>query len=436
MSVFSTDKPVLKKNVATVAPAGEGRSTAARWDRRSSFYALADQSVVSAGNFVTNVLIARFSDQSTYGVFALCLAGILFLNNLHAAVVLYPLSMNISTGAGSRKPAIVNSLAFTLAACVCLAIPAVPLFSKAYGMRLAISITLALFAWQAQETCRRALMATLSTWRTLAGDIVSYPGQAVLIYALARYQHHLELQTVFTCMAATSLAGAAIQFVQLRPPLVVRELRATAKGNWALGRWGAGAALLQTVSSHAFLAILGALHGASSAAELQSLLNIGNLTNPVTFGISNSTLPRVAAVNSTAGARRAARAGASIAVQGAVLVGPYLLLVALAPTYVLTIFYGVHSPYLASGNALRLIAVAYGFAYAASVLGSIFNGLGRPRVPFNGLLVSSVFSVTVGFPLAAASGVGGAAAGSLIGSTARAASQALALRKVLRESAE
>src|SRR5262245_22544082 len=59
---------------------------------RRSVWALADQGIVSLGNCATNVLLARSLAVAEFGVFALLLEAMLFLNSLQAALVIYPLS--------------------------------------------------------------------------------------------------------------------------------------------------------------------------------------------------------------------------------------------------------------------------------------------------------------------------------------------------------
>jgi O-antigen/teichoic acid export membrane protein len=71
--------------------------------------------------------------------------------------------------------------------------------------------------------------------------------------------------------------------------------------------------------------------------------------------------------------------------------------------------------------------------YTAIVLGNVLNALGRPRIPFNGLLAGFTVSVTLGLPLAAVAGVPGAAAAVLFDGAARCVPQAFALRRVMRE---
>jgi O-antigen/teichoic acid export membrane protein len=105
----------------------------------------------------------------------------------------------------------------------------------------------------------------------------------------------------------------------------------------------------------------------------------------------------------------------------------------IAPSYMLNLFYGGHSSYLPLQNTLRVVAFAYVYVYTAIVLGNVLNALGRPRIPFNGLLAGFTVSVTLGLPLAAVAGVPGAAAAVLFDGAARCVPQAFALRRVMRE---
>ena len=406
-----------------------------RWWDRTSFYILVDQSIVSAGSFVTNVLIARRSDPGTYGKFALGLAGMIFFNSVHSALIAYPLSVGISSATlpEDGKARASAALLYTLAACLCIAIVAIPWLSRFEGIALSTLSLATLFVWQAQEICRRTLIAMPDTSRTLVGDFVSYPGQAILIYAVAQQRHQLTLFAIFTCMAATSLIGGIIQLLQIRPPMLLRDTLADAKKFWDLGSWGALTAVLNMTSSQAFLAVLGIRFGAPAAAALQSLTNVVNVANPVTLGMANAVVPRVASLNAGAGIRLATKAGLAIGLRGAALVAPYLLLVISMPTMMLTLFYGRHSAYLSLGEPLRLMALAYGLYYIAALLANVFNGLSRPRVSFNGLALSSACSLAVGLPMAATLGVAGAAAGSVLVNASRLFAQAWTLRSLRLE---
>jgi O-antigen/teichoic acid export membrane protein len=99
----------------------------------------------------------------------------------------------------------------------------------------------------------------------------------------------------------------------------------------------------------------------------------------------------------------------------------------------LSLFYGRHSSYLTLQNTLRVVALAYVCVYAAMVLSNVLKALGKPRLPFNGLLAGFGVSLTLGLPLAATAGVPGAAAAVLFDGAAQCVPQAFALRRVMRE---
>ena len=67
-------------------------------------WALTDQSVVSATNFLTNVMLARFMGLREFGVFALAWMSVLFVNSLQSALMIAPM-MSIGAQAGGEGPA-------------------------------------------------------------------------------------------------------------------------------------------------------------------------------------------------------------------------------------------------------------------------------------------------------------------------------------------
>jgi O-antigen/teichoic acid export membrane protein len=64
---------------------------------------MADQAVVSAGNFVTAILLARAIAPSEYGIFALIYALMLFMVSVHSALVAYGLSLQGAAGTDSER---------------------------------------------------------------------------------------------------------------------------------------------------------------------------------------------------------------------------------------------------------------------------------------------------------------------------------------------
>src|SRR5271154_3962226 len=57
----------------------------------SETWALADQSVVSATNFLTSVMLARFMGLREFGIFALAWMVVLFANSIQNALIVAPM---------------------------------------------------------------------------------------------------------------------------------------------------------------------------------------------------------------------------------------------------------------------------------------------------------------------------------------------------------
>src|SRR3954469_12892194 len=56
-------------------------------------WAIADQGIVSLGNFLTTIILARTFGPEVYGVWSIIFGFMLFLNNLHASLIIYPLTV-------------------------------------------------------------------------------------------------------------------------------------------------------------------------------------------------------------------------------------------------------------------------------------------------------------------------------------------------------
>src|SRR5258706_11727089 len=81
--------------------------------RSGLFIALLDQVVASTGAFGFNLTLAKGLAAADYGMVALILSVILYLNALHQALVIYPLSLK-AADAGGREFARLGATALLL----------------------------------------------------------------------------------------------------------------------------------------------------------------------------------------------------------------------------------------------------------------------------------------------------------------------------------
>src|SRR3954463_15148127 len=60
---------------------------------RRGFWPMLDQGIVSIGNFLTAIMVARGVSKNEYGTFGVVLEFMFFLNTLQAGLIIYPLTV-------------------------------------------------------------------------------------------------------------------------------------------------------------------------------------------------------------------------------------------------------------------------------------------------------------------------------------------------------
>lgn len=383
------------------------RGVFTRWTTDPGFWSLVDQSIVSAGNFLTAILVARTLTPAEYGVFALLISLLFVANNLQSSVVCYGLSFyGALSGDAELSRLAGRSLVITMPVALALGSLAGAVTVAFHHAFLAWEVLLALVFWQLQETTRRALMSKLRHRAAVWGDTLSYLGQAVWIAGLFM-GHRLTLNAVFQAMAVTSAVALILQAWQLR--ICFRDIRGAVvllPKYWGLGRSMFGAWAVGLANSELFIWLL-TLRGVAEVAVFQSFVNILRATSPVTTSIQNVLIPAVAArrvkvhVESGEIARR-------YGLLGACLVVPFYGFVASFPRWALELVYGNQSMYVRYAKDFSLLAIGYAVSYVAAVLGSWAAGLGRGNWVFWSRVTGAMLSVSIGIVLVVRAGILGA----------------------------
>jgi O-antigen/teichoic acid export membrane protein len=379
---------------------------------RNGFWALTDQGAVSLGTFLTNVVLARSLPPAEYGIFALACGLIYFLNSLHSAVVTVPL---ISRGACATENEIRRLAAGALVLTTPLILPqaaVICIATWAVGRPGLIPWVIAVLVfWQFQEIIRRTFMARLRHREAILGDIVSYLGQAVIVWTFAARQD-ISAEKAFAVMAFTSGAAGLLQMIQhglkWAPPTEIRRLAGVF---WELGRWVLMTNFIGVFIFQAYPWMLAFFYSAAASAELQAAGNILGVSNPIFLGIGSLIYPAVVRTNGERGNREATKVGFGYALQGGMLLLPFYLILILWPQWALQLFYGANSPYLGLTGVLRLFVLCYSIGYLSNFMMTILNGLEKMKVAFFSQLAGAITTMVVGAPLAAWGGVTGAAAG-------------------------
>ncbi|QWG17265.1 hypothetical protein KMZ68_20155 [Bradyrhizobium sediminis] len=391
-------------------------------------WTLIDQGVVSFGNFLLNVTLARTLSEEDYGEFALFLGAVFMLRTIDYSLVSYPLSVRLCVASGEERAGLLgNTILLAVALGLMLAVV------MALGTRvlevdnIVLPACLCYLCWQAQETSRRCLLADFRYRAAVAGDGIAYVGQAMLI-ALLAWLDAITLPVALYMMSATFGIGAMMHASKLRfgwPNFA--ESRRLARECFAVGKWSLVNYQLVLARVQLLPWMLAALAGTATTASLQAGLNIANMMNPIIFGIGNA-VPQVAAHAYRSGGT----IGASRAALGYVLFGlsPILLISAagvLMPELLLRTVYGPSSPYLAAAAGLQLLMIAGVLDYVAEMISKTLLGVEAGRLASLVNVAAVGTAAVLAFVLIGPFGVFGACLALLVANLVRATGALIAI---------
>ncbi len=398
---------------------------------RRDMWALTDQGVVSAADFLAAALIARWLGKNELGIYGVVLETILWINALQGAVILYPLTVR---GAGGDRKALrgpaTAALLFTLllAPLLCSAMGiAGALSSKRIGV--AIAAALGMILWQLQETVRQALKAHLRFAACLPGDCIRHFGQVVGIWMLHR-ANLLNVTNVFVVIGVVSALATVVQALQVGLVRVGRaDIVRLARDFWMLGKWMLPANVLAAVTSVGFLWVLQYFHGNGQAGTNSAVVIPLKLTVPVSIGLASVITPSVARAMKEFGARAATPVARQSILLGIALLTPYYLLVLVAPRFVLHVFLGSrYVDYLDAIPLVRLYVINFAVTFIQVSSNAWLGGLGLSRYLFYTQIIKTGVGLLISLPATAIWGVQGLILGNILALTVEAASNGYFIR--------
>ncbi|HEY0758397.1 MAG TPA: hypothetical protein VGD59_03975 [Acidisarcina sp.] len=384
--------------------------------RSETSCSLLDQSVVSGGNFLTALVLARLLAPADYGAFSLLFLSLFAINTCHTSLVVYPLTLRGATALNGElgllsSAALVHTLLLSVPLAGLLGIVTFAL----HRIELWPVMSLAMVLWQLQETARRALLAAVQSRSAILPDMLCYVGQAAAL-ALVR---PTRLAIVFLIVAATSLAAACWQFALVKVTLRRLHLhREHAKYAWNIGRFALAGNSLNMLALQIPGWTLLLSFGPMAVAGYQSLLNLVGIANPVMFSVSNLLIPLVAR-GAAQGIRQARLTVVRYGARYGLLVLPCFALLFAVPHLAMRIVYGVSSPYLTLAPLMRPFVFAFTLQYLATVVGAYEGGMSRPKTYMWVQILSTALLLTIGIVLIRLYGVKGAVDAMVLASATR-----------------
>ena len=391
-------------------------------------WTLIDQGVVSLGNFLLNVLLARTLVQEDYGKFALFLGAIFILRNIDYSLISYPLSVRLCAASEDERAGLLGNtimLAVVLALVLVVIVAVGTTMLEADG--IALPACLCYLCWQAQETSRRFLLADFRHRAAVAGDGIAFVGQAVLVALLAWVQT-VTLPGALYVMSVTFGIGAVVHASNLRcawPNLV--EAGSLAREYFSIGKWSLISYWLVLARFQLLPWMLAAVAGTAATASLQAALNISNVMNPIIIGMGNAIPQAAAHAYRTGGAIGAVRAASGYVLFG---LSPMLLITGAAllmPELLLRTAYGSSSPYIAVAMGLQLLLLASVLDYVAEMINKTLLGVEAGRLASLVNLLAVGAAAALALTLIGPLGVFGACLALLIANLVRAICAVIAI---------
>jgi O-antigen/teichoic acid export membrane protein len=389
---------------------------------------LADQGMVSAVNFLTVVLLARYLSLTQFGVFMVAHTVLLLLTGLQNALVAQPHNILGAQRSGieyARLTAVLATMQLIGCMLIALIVAAAGFIWRAFGSDHAIvafALALAIPAWMAQEFVRRVLYTHGDVLGAAINNCVSYGLQLVAIVCVALEIGGLKATPAQALLAlgASSLLATLLGGFQLRHYLGIAALRSlpelrsrgaftrTLAETWQLSRWLVAQQGASWVGVSGNGLILAALLGPASFGAYRAAYQVVNILNPLRQ-VAVSHLPskaaRLFAEHGYSGLRTWNR---QMSLWLAVPFAACALLVSIGAEPLAQLLYGNRVELAELHLWVGLGALAYALNFARTPLDYTVLIAGGARSLFMRTLWLNVFVVTAGVALIWTLGIQGA----------------------------
>jgi O-antigen/teichoic acid export membrane protein len=376
-------------------------------------WALTDQSIVSATNFLTNVMLARFMGLREFGVFALAWMAVLFVNSLQSALIVAPMTSIGPKQEEKDRPSYFGAVVFQelvlISCCFVLVLIALKISDNFFPHRglhqLALPLAVSAFAYQAQDFLRRYFFVTLKSRYALSNDALSYLTQLPILFFLHR-TGDLNSATALWVMAGTSILGLAAGWFWVEPIAFDGEqIKTITQRHWKISRWLGASSLLQWTAGNLFVIAAPVYYGAAAAGVLKASQNLMGVTHVWFQGLDNVVPVETARRLRDGGVHSMLAYTRSILVKWGGLTLVFAIVMAAAPGFWLRLIYG---PDMAQyGYILRIFALLYVLIFVGGPLRAGLQALEFTAPIFWSYLAMTAFAITFAFPMAKWLGLGG-----------------------------
>ena len=420
MSTCSVPTEDALKQVVAVVPPSRSTWFAVAW---GGALAVLDQAVVSGTNFLTVVLVGRACGQEELGYYSLGVTILVLLASLQESLVTAPYTVFRERLRGWRRDQYAGRVLVQQAVLALLAAAGLALVAGAFGGvhdEMAWVVAAVVPMVLLRDFCRKLGFVHGRIGGALALDFAIAAIQLSLLAWLASIGQ-LTASIAFAVVGIVCGTTALACMVLTRSEFALHRRRVGREvgRHWEFGRWVAAGQMVGVAHGYAVHWLLVLMIGPSATGTFAACLAIALLSNPFYLGMGNLLGPWTARARAEGGRVAVRRVVTTAALLLFAVMGLFCLAVALVGSSMMGLLYG--DGYAGHGFALTALTAAFAVTSAGMAADHGLRALGRPRVAFTGSLIGLAVTIASGVLLVPHWGIGGAAFGYLLGSTASAA---------------
>jgi O-antigen/teichoic acid export membrane protein len=393
---------------------------------RVTNFAFLDQVLVSGGNFVGGILLARAFGVHEFGRFTLAWMLVEFMGSLQFAAVIQPM-LNIGPKQEESDGDRYYHAVVAQQAVACLFLGGLIWIGVAVaGWRLsdpdleqlAMPLGAAIITYQLHNFFRRYFFARDRPVASLCSDALRFAIQIAATVALPFFSPDAAADTGVWIVATACGASATMGAVLFgRPGWNSTIFRNVAIRHWHFSKWLLPSALMYWMTSQAFMAMSGFVLGATATGSLRAAVSITGVLNLLLLALDNFAPVQASRALHYGGRDELLRYIAWLSCLTGALTVTIVVLLNIAPGYIVHLLYG--GRYKGIDYLVRWLCAPAAVNGIGTILVIWAAAMERTQTIFVSYAVATVFTLVAAYPLTLYGGVAGVAFGSLLVETIR-----------------
>jgi len=415
---------------------GMARSAAARKD----YVALIDQSMVSATNVITGIMLGRLCTKGDYGLYVLAFSLIIMSININQSMIIVPLTVQLPREPeGEERAGLIGATTVLQLGLAALSGLGCLIFGLGAALAGNLPLAAALVAASAavvgvllREYVRRVLLAQLRVGRTLWPDGLASLFQFTALGLLA-LAGRLSVVSALLAIGLAQTIGALYGWCFCLAGQAVlwgRSWRSTLATYWRMGKWLVPTSFVGLPATQAYPWLLGLVWGTEATALLGACMNLANTSNPFAHAMAAVYGPRIAhayARDGTSGLRQVTRQSGVLIAGGLII---FAIVVGLLSGPLMNLLYG--GKYPGSAWVVMILCMHVVMSGSAIPVGQALATMNRADAKFWASMITLGVTLVTGLVCVLRWGVTGAALGMAAGSTSFLIACTLFLRRTAR----